>query len=160
MISILQNVQLNPDEVRHKIDHRLTETQLPDATVKEFVDEANLEVKELFSGYASFTPQQNERAKLIVVYHAAYLMMDTVRLSTRESVFRVGNSYTAVDYKDRVQKIRGLMEKHISHLRETAESSDSDADGGNVFELDRVYPQFPVLLSLNEYRDRDTEKDF
>jgi len=159
MISILHNVQLNPDEVRHKIDHRLTDRMLPDATVEEFVDEANLEVKDMFPGYASFTTEQNERAKLIVVYHAAYLMMDTVRLAIRESVFRVGNAYTAVSYKDRVQKIRGLMEKHMSHLRETAEASGDDEDGANLFELDRVYPRFPVLLSLNEYRG-EIEEEF
>ena len=78
MISILHNVQLHPDAVRHKIDSRLNDRLLPDATVEEFVNEADLDVKDMFPGYASFTAQENERAKLNVAYHAAYLMMDTV----------------------------------------------------------------------------------
>ena len=111
------------DKIRYRIDYRMTCTLLPDATVKAFVDEAELEVKALFPTVAT----TDERLKLIVVYWSLYLMLDAVPTLIQRSLLNIGYRYETMDYEGRIAKAQAQLNQHIDKLAATVDGEDADA---------------------------------
>lgn len=121
------------DKVRHRIDYRMTSALLPDATVEEFVDEAELEAVALFPSVA----QTNDRLKLVVIYWSLYLMLDAVPTLIQRSLLQIGYRYETMDYKDRLAKAQATLNQHIDKLAATVDGDD--ADDTSFFKLSGGY---------------------
>lgn len=129
--------------VRHKIDYRLTDTDLPDALVQEFVDEAETEVKTLVKNHDQLDTAGTNRLKLATIYWAAYLLADAVPILVREGVTpQFERHFEASDHEKKMERLMDTRDKHLAFL-------DVDESAPILFELDESYKD---KLRRAEYR--------